>query len=261
MNFDRVADIYDRTRAFIPGTDERILQRIVAVTGASLQTRFLELGIGTGRIALPFVRHGYDYTGVDISQRMVEQLRAKLSAEPPNLTLVQADITQLPFGDHSFDVVVLVHVLHLVPGWRTVIEEVRRVLKPDGYLVLGYDSRLPADPARDIRRQWAEMVQTMGEFSRPEYGTSGAVRAALAEDGWRIALYVVDRAERPFRPIDLLQAQRTRTFSQSWAVPDDVLQTVHERLLALVRQQYGDPSQEQISHWEFLLYIARPPAA
>jgi ubiquinone/menaquinone biosynthesis C-methylase UbiE len=48
-------------------------------------------------------------------------------AAPP---LVLADATRLPFRDASADVVVEVHVLHLVPAWKQALRELRRVLAP-----------------------------------------------------------------------------------------------------------------------------------
>jgi len=80
------------------------------------ETKFLEPGIGTGRTAL----WGYSYTGVDISQEMMDQLRHKL---PDNLTLLQADATSLPFENNSFDVLLTVHVLQVIPGLKTLSAE------------------------------------------------------------------------------------------------------------------------------------------
>jgi len=63
ISFDRAAEYYDNTRGFPEGVDEQIRAAIVNYTGASFNTRFLELGVGTGRIALPFIQAGYDYSG------------------------------------------------------------------------------------------------------------------------------------------------------------------------------------------------------
>lgn len=76
MSFDRVTSIYDATRALPRDVVERIADRVVATTYASTNTRFLEMGVGAGRIALPFVECGYPYTGVDVSAQMMNRLRS-----------------------------------------------------------------------------------------------------------------------------------------------------------------------------------------
>src|SRR5262245_29942346 len=82
VSFDRAAEYYDTTRGYAAGSAERIRDAIVAYIGAERDARFLELGVGTGRIALPFIRAGDHYTGVDISQAMLERLSGKLTGDP-----------------------------------------------------------------------------------------------------------------------------------------------------------------------------------
>jgi ubiquinone/menaquinone biosynthesis C-methylase UbiE len=81
VSFDRAAEYYDATRGYAEGSAERIRDAIAAYAGAGQHTRFLELGVGTGRIALPFIRAGYDYTGVDISPAMMQRLAGKLAGD------------------------------------------------------------------------------------------------------------------------------------------------------------------------------------
>src|SRR5215217_6360054 len=143
VSFDRAAEYYDATRGYRAGSAEQIRDAIVAHTSAGPATRWLELGVGTGRIALPFIRAGFDYTGVDISQAMMDRLVAKLADDPGKVgyrfQLHQGDISELPFEDSAFDVIMMVHVLHLVADWQAVLREARRVLRPGGWLLLGQD--------------------------------------------------------------------------------------------------------------------------
>ena len=175
VSFDRAAEYYDMTRGYADGSAERIRDAIVDYTGAGRDTRFLELGVGTGRIALPFIRAGYDYTGVDISPAMMARLSDKLVGDlgmaAYRVQLHQANITALPFEDAQFDVIIAVHVLHLVEGWQRAIQEARRVLRPGGWLLCGSDEALgqgvssadislPA-PLR-VHRKWWEMRHELG---------------------------------------------------------------------------------------------------
>jgi ubiquinone/menaquinone biosynthesis C-methylase UbiE len=258
-NFDRVADIYDATRelpAFVP---DRIADRAVAATRATPDTRFLELGVGTGRIAMPFLERGYSYTGVDISERMMDRLRAKIHDEHVNLTLLNADITRLPFEDATFDVVIGVHILHLVPEWQHALREACRVLVPEGYLLLGLESAAPDDPGNEIRRQWHTFVAESGAVVPTRGGNALAIESQLTEDGVYSTVYRVAHWEEDLRPITLLDEQRQRVFSHSWDVPDDVLEGVHQRMLQWTTERYGSAETLLRSEREFLLTVHQFP--
>jgi SAM-dependent methyltransferase len=257
VSFDRAADYYDLTRGYDADSADRIRDAIVAHTGAGAGTRFLELGVGTGRIALPFIRAGYDYTGVDLSQAMMDRLTAKVAADPARETyrfqLRQGDITQLPFEDSTFDVIIMVHVLHLVADWQAVLREAARVLRPGGRLVLGQDGDpnegMPSDDAATpaplrVRRKWLELRRAFG-VDRP------AGRANL----WMEDRQVVDRiaaflqqmgaatesvrlaeyTRPPITPREMLARLRERVYSSDWELPDEV----HAEMLSQLEQWFA----------------------
>jgi SAM-dependent methyltransferase len=256
-SFDRVAEVYDRTRELPRGVPERVADRVIAATRVSQRSRFLEVGVGTGRIALPFLERGYRYTGVDIAERMMDRLRAKVRDREVDLTLVNADVAAMPFESGEFDVVMAVHVLHLLAEWRAALKEMQRVLSPDGSLVLGYDRTLPGDPAGEIRGRWNDLVTEAG-VSLPDWGGRwSAVDAELSAAGAYTAVYRAAAWESDFRPIDLLEEQRSRVYSRAWEVPDDVLEAVHRRLVAWVTDTYGPPEQPVRSRSEFMVSVSR----
>ncbi len=250
LSFDRVADIYDATRALPDHVLATIAQTIVTATNAAEASRFLELGVGTGRIALPLLQYGFSYTGVDISPAMIDVLRTK-AGDFEKLTLVEADVTQLPFADASFDVALTVHLLHLVPDWRRVLSEIRRVLTPDGYYIYGSDGSVDGQPAGAIRRQWRDVVRELGADARPEHGTREAVQTELIETGALLASYRVVQWEDEVAPGQLLEAIRLRTFSQSWQVPDDVMEEAHRRMIDWATEQYRDLTKPVSNIFEF----------
>ncbi len=250
LSFDRVADIYDATRALPDHVLATIAQTIVTATNAAEASRFLELGVGTGRIALPLLQYGFSYTGVDISPAMIDVLRTK-AGDFEKLTLVEADVTQLPFADASFDVALTVHLLHLVPDWRRVLSEIRRVLTPDGYYIYGSDGSVDGQPAGAIRRQWRDVVRELGADARPEHGTREAVQTELIETGALLASYRVVQWEDEVAPGQLLEAIRLRTFSQSWQVPDDVMEEAHRRMIDWATEQYRDLTKPVSNIFQF----------
>jgi ubiquinone/menaquinone biosynthesis C-methylase UbiE len=134
VSFDRAAGFYDDSRGLSPEVAERVADRIEEAVGP--EARLLEVGVGTGRIALPLHRRGREIVGVDLSRPMLERYRAKAAAAGlPPPPVLRADAGRLPFRDACVDVVLEVHVLHLVPDWERALDEVRRVLAAGGMLL------------------------------------------------------------------------------------------------------------------------------
>jgi SAM-dependent methyltransferase len=98
---DRIADVYDRLTATMPDPVDCV-DRLAELAGAGPA---LELGIGTGRIALPLAARGVEVCGIDASAAMVERLRAKPGGEAIPVTL--GDFADLPV-EGSFPLVYVV---------------------------------------------------------------------------------------------------------------------------------------------------------
>jgi ubiquinone/menaquinone biosynthesis C-methylase UbiE len=141
--YDSLAPSFDRHRILPDGVAEAIRAAVLASIDTP-QPRLLDLGAGTGRVSWPFVAAGDDYVGVDLSPGMLYAFlgRAAWSGAPPRL--VQADGRHLPFPDATFDAVMLIQVFGGVRGWRALMTEARRVLRPAGALVIGR-TLAPAD--------------------------------------------------------------------------------------------------------------------
>jgi SAM-dependent methyltransferase len=110
---------------------------VLQAAGGRARPRLLDLGAGSGRVGRAFVAAGDDYLGVDLSLGMLREFARRADTGGRRPRLVQADGERLPFGDASFDVVLLVQVFGGVEEWRPFVAEARRVLRPAGALVLG----------------------------------------------------------------------------------------------------------------------------
>jgi SAM-dependent methyltransferase len=135
INFDRAADFYDETRGFPPGEVPQIAALFVHAGNLSPSSRVLEIGVGTGRIALPLAAHVREIVGVDLSRAMLDRLRAKQTSEP--VQPLEGDVTRLPLASGAFDAVAATHIFHLIPAWELALEEAARVLRPGGVLLVG----------------------------------------------------------------------------------------------------------------------------
>ncbi|GAA6616803.1 class I SAM-dependent methyltransferase [Scytonema sp. NUACC26] len=131
--YDRIAQIYDQTRWLTESVAEEVADFILDLTRATPEISFLEPGVGTGLNVLPLVRRGYSVTGMDISEEMLSRFRQKINGTPSNLTLLNTDASRLPFPDHSFNVVLTVHMIHTLSDWRAFLDDIDRVLKPEGF--------------------------------------------------------------------------------------------------------------------------------
>ena len=123
---------------------------------ASPGPEILDAGAGQGTMSARLERLGYDVTSTDISESAVEVLRSRLAGP-----VAKASVTDLPFGDESFDGVVLGEVLEHVEDDRAALAEVARVLRRDGVLA----ASVPANPAlHGPSDEWAGHVR---RYTRP----------------------------------------------------------------------------------------------
>lgn len=249
LSFDPVAHLYDDTRGYPAGVSEAIADGMVRygplVSGADI----LEIGIGTGRIALPLLERGINVTGVDISARMIERLRAKYAAERAarpeaplgRLTVRQGDMTALPFATGTFDAVVAVHVLHLVSQWRQALDEALRALRPGAPLLLGQDVAHGSQVAHPLQDEWVDIMRDLG--AEPRRLGAASFKEILTEArgrGLRIEEWLVADWTIPHTPAEGFSDIASRSWSLTWLVPDDLFAESVRRLEVWARGHFGD---------------------
>lgn len=108
--------------------------------------RVLEVGVGTG-ISLPLYPRNVRITGIDVSLEMLEKARARVErAKLSNVeALLEMDAEAMAFPDASFDKVVAMYVVSVVPRPEKLLEELHRVCRPDGdiFIVNHFQSENP----------------------------------------------------------------------------------------------------------------------
>lgn len=237
--FDRAAAFYDATRV----TDEQtlrgvvdLLEREVAATNGPV----LEIGVGTGALALPLAARGVPVVGVDLSGAMM----GRIAEKGGGVALAGADATRLPFDDDCFVGAYARWVLHLIPAWRGAVDELCRVTRSGGVIAIepgGFSGR------------WREVMDRMVEEIGPD-----ALPVGLFRDHEPVALdeaFAAAGAE-PLGIVEIpghfagslrrfFDEAKGRTYSWTWRASDADL----ERAVAAVRSWAGG----RYSDWDVAL--------
>lgn len=251
ISFDSVAAVYDAQRAHPPAVAAQVGRALVELIGPGAPT--LELGVGTGRIAIPLAAAGGRVVGLDLSVEMLRVAAERAAAAGVTLALLRGDAQALPFAAGSFRAALAVHVLHLLPDWRATLAEIARVLGPGGLLVQGSDWRDPDSCVGQLRGQLRIAVVELMPGSRPP-GAGAAVAQALARHGGVTAEPVVAASwTREVSPAEVLAGMAARIDSETWAMPDDLLGAAMERVQAWAEARWGDLSAPQSVEHRFIL--------
>lgn len=131
--YRRWAPVYDHTfGAFSTAGRRHAVEVINASAG-----RVLEVGVGTG-LSLPGYGRHLEVVGIDLAPEMLDKARERVATG--NLDHVtglhEMDAEQLTFPDASFDTVVAMYVMTVVPNPELVMAELARVVKPGGQVLL-----------------------------------------------------------------------------------------------------------------------------
>ena len=278
VSFDRAVDYYDETRGFAPGVAEQIRDAILAHTKLSRSARFLEMGVGTGRIALPFIEAGYAYAGLDISTAMMARLAPKLADDDPNrrlnFALIQANIAgHVPFADASFDVAIMVHVLHLIDEWQAVLNEARRILRPsrswlliarsDGQRhapIIDQDNPQRTDAA-NVRAKWNEILRDLGLERHAFRPGNRAVDTALDDYLHQLGAktetaLLAEYDQPPVSPRTMAERLKARMYSGDWNLSDDVHAEAVRRLDKWLNEECPNPDTAVASKGSFSAMVA-----
>jgi SAM-dependent methyltransferase len=123
---------YDRFSRYMEGSAREFYERLNIAPGCQL----LDVGCGSGQVALMAARDGIDVTGVDIASNSVERARARAQAAGLSARFEEADAEALPFDDASFDMVVSLIGAMFAPRPDHVAKELLRVCTPGGTIAM-----------------------------------------------------------------------------------------------------------------------------
>jgi phosphatidylethanolamine/phosphatidyl-N-methylethanolamine N-methyltransferase len=193
--YRRWAPVYDYTFGAVSTAGRRhAVQIINGGTG-----RVLEVGVGTG-LALPDYKKHLDIVGIDLAPEMLEKARDRVKAEKlTNVSgLHEMDASNLRFPDNSFDTVVAMYVITVVPDPQKVMLELARVTKPGGEVMLVNHFSQDQGVRGWVERQMAPFADLVGWHS-----VFDVSRVMVCDD-----LKLVDR--KSLRPLGIFTMMRFR---------------------------------------------------
>ena len=134
QRYDRIAPIYDKfeiimEKAAFQGWREKLWGNIEE--NSKDDDKLLEAGVGTGK-NIPYYPEGLHYTAIDFSPKMLRRAKEKASDSSRKIEFREMDIQKLEFPDDSFDFIVTSCVFCSVPDPVKGLQELKRVLKPEG---------------------------------------------------------------------------------------------------------------------------------
>lgn len=245
LSFDRVAAIYDETRGLPPRTMARLLAVLVDELA---HKRILEVGVGTGRYAVPLQKSGIRVVGVDISRPMVELGLAKGLRD-----VVFGDGARLPFATHAFDVATTNHVLHLIPNWRDVLREIGRVTREAYFTIIERSDRVET-----LQRDYDRLVREAGYIWKHPGFHERDLPTLLKPD---LVMPVGPFQETIVAEV-ILEELNGRAYSSQWEVPEGI----HRPAMESLRQKWGGKDYErsfslEVTFWRIdrLPELARAP--
>jgi len=217
---DGFADVYDDWYAEVTDVDATV-RRMVALAGGG--GRVLELGVGTGRLAVPMAAAGLRVVGVDSSQAMLDRLAERDAAG--TVTVIHGDmVDDLPEG--PFDAALV--------AYNTIFN----ILDGDG------QQRCFDAVAARLRAGSAFVVEAfVPDADRPARSTSDVSVRSLATDHVVLSVSVDDpqhqRAEGQFVQFTESGGVRLRPWSIRWSTPEQ-LDAMAERAGLVLRYRTAD---------------------
>jgi phosphatidylethanolamine/phosphatidyl-N-methylethanolamine N-methyltransferase len=166
--------------------------------------RILDVGIGTG-ISLSTYSHTSRIVGVDYSEPMLRKARERVAVQGLDHVEVLAvmDAQRLGLSDASFDAVVAQFVITAVPDPEAVLDELARVTRPGGEIILVNHLGAEAGLQRDIENWFAPLARQLGW--RPEFKWARLAQWAERHGGVQL---VERRVMPPLRLFSLIRFRR-----------------------------------------------------
>ncbi|MHA1419338.1 MAG: class I SAM-dependent methyltransferase [Candidatus Heimdallarchaeaceae archaeon] len=218
INFDRVAAVYDRTRAVpveIIGILIRKINKELRTTFGSPPYQILSLGIGSGRVEKDLSSTNNHLIGIDVSELMLKELKRKTNVE--SISVLQADACNLPFRGR-FHLTIAIHLIHLIQNLEKFLNEIARTSQ---IAVMG-DVYTDAYQSK-VYYYFLNILLTLGWEKQESMSLTSYLLTEMSKRGF----VVEDFSETILTTqthASILESIKKRYFSWLWDVPEKIYQ-------------------------------------
>jgi SAM-dependent methyltransferase len=259
--FSANAASYDRSRPSRLSDSAR--DAIVQAAHLPAHGRVLDVAAGTGRVAVPLAGLGYRVVAADRSKEMLDVLRGKAATE--KVTAVVASGAALPFGNRTFDAVVIARLLYLTREWQHILIEALRVLAAGGHLLHEWANGTASEPSVLIKEHLRTLLEDAGvvEPFHPGVRRESDVNVFLSQRGYA----VVDAVEVPLDGEMSVGAFLRRieagVFSYTWSAPAAVKDRCTTALQSWASERFdmNAPAFAATTSWKVFEAIPSGPGA
>lgn len=191
-----------------------------------VKSKVLDVGCGSGNVSEFLNEKGYIMTGIDINKRALVENQKRSS----DIEYIESDITQkLPFPDAIFDGVVVLYVFVSIihkAKQETAAAELKRVLKPDGFLWIGEATHSSDYSERYIAGKEATGLDNVAlSFSKDESNQKEVERV--------IRHYSIEEIDNLFHPLQRLSSKQISVVSPSSGMKVQTIISVYKKSKAL----------------------------
>lgn len=137
--YDLVAGRYDQIKSFVPADEQFLVAQPILETINPATSRLLDVACGTGRVAralLPNQLFHGQIVALDASAKMLAIAKEELADYPGRVEFIHHPVTPLPFENQQFEAITCLEALEFFPSDRLALQEMVRVLRPGGFLII-----------------------------------------------------------------------------------------------------------------------------
>ena len=166
-----------------------------------------DLGCGSGELALKLLEKADRVIGVDRSTAMLDETKGLLAAEKGRIDLRLGELEHLPLRDEEVDAVVISMVLHYLDEQQQAVDEMFRVLKSGGMLVMAELDRHNNEKMRSVygHRRLGFSKEAVSGWLKKSGFVLRKQKSYKAGDGLSVVIYMAVKAPNPLRGQDLIK--------------------------------------------------------
>ncbi len=251
VSFDSMADKYNQTRSFPQAVMSDILKSLSCEFPSIKEMTIIDIGVGTGRFAIPLSTIAKSIVGIDISQKMLDVLMSNNTSK--NLTTICCNAENIMFPNDSFDMAFAVSVFHLIPNWKKVLDEIERVLKTDGLCIIGRTEYVGAEGIQyeyirhKVLRKYSKDAQERGlPFDQQliEFNNRWKLLKKITAATW----------ENSYIPSEILKSFEEKHWSETWNISDFEFHYINEEIRREIQCSGIEMNRKYLYRCSFVFY-------